>query len=158
MSVVQDIFSLLKSRKQTVSFAESCTGGGISFAISRQPGVSEVFLGSIVSYHSQLKENLLNVDPLLISSASAVNEEVALQMARGARKATGSDWSVATTGVAGPSGGTRQHPVGTVIFAVVGEKFEESKRVQFQGTRAEIQDQAVNEALSWFFEWLSKSK
>lgn len=117
------IGAILKERKQTLGTAESCTGGRIASIITSTPGCSAYFAGSIVSYNNSVKENLLGVNPKDIEQHGAVSREVVEQMAKGAIRKLGCDCAVATSGIAGPDGGTPGKPVGTVwIAAAAGEK------------------------------------
>lgn len=110
--------SLLRERKATLSTAESCTGGRISQMITSIPGSSDYFRGSVIAYHNSIKNSLLGVSTDSIDKYGAVSEEVAKQMAEGARKAMETDFSIAVTGIAGPGGGTPLKPVGTVCIGV----------------------------------------
>ena len=112
------VVRLLKQRKQTVVTAESCTGGLIANLITNVSGASEVFLAGYVTYANSAKSDILNVDPKLIDEHGAVSQEVARAMAEGARKRAGSTFGLATTGVAGPTGGSDEKPVGTVYIAL----------------------------------------
>lgn len=102
---------------QTIGTAESCTGGKISEAIIGVPGASTYFKGGIVAYTEEIKETLLFVDPKLIEEKNVVSEEVAVEMVKGAIKTLGVDYAIASTGVAGPAGGTSEIPVGTIWLA-----------------------------------------
>ncbi|MBR1526217.1 MAG: CinA family protein [Prevotella sp.] len=102
---------------QTIGTAESCTGGKISEAIIGVPGASTYFKGGIVAYTEEIKETLLFVDPKLIEEKNVVSEEVAVEMVKGAIKTLGVDYAIASTGVAGPAGGTPEIPVGTIWLA-----------------------------------------
>ena len=113
----RQISDLLYEKEQTVGTAESCTGGHVAEAIISTPGASTYFKGAIVSYVNEIKERLLHVDPQVIAEQTAVSEEVARQMVKGACKALNVDFSVAVTGVAGPGGGTHETPVGTIWIA-----------------------------------------
>lgn len=113
----------LKQMKLTVGTAESCTGGNMSQMITRLPGASEIFKGSIVSYSNSVKINILNVSSELIEKGGVVQEQVVEAMALGAQKALDVDCAIATSGIAGPTGGSEQKPVGTVwICTRVGDK------------------------------------
>lgn len=101
----------------TIGTAESCTGGKISEAIIGVPGASTYFKGGIVAYTEEIKETLLFVDPKLIEEKNVVSEEVAVEMVKGAIKTLGVDYAIASTGVAGPAGGTPEIPVGTIWLA-----------------------------------------
>lgn len=149
-----DLVELLRDRKLTVSFAESCTGGQLSGFLTEQPGISDIFMGSVVSYSNESKQNLLEVRRDTLMNEGAVSEGVARQMARGARDKLKSDCSVAVTGIAGPSGGSAAKPVGTVCFAVCGPGFEEFRNKFFSGSRGQIQQQAVDFAIELLTETL----
>ncbi|MGD0664924.1 MAG: nicotinamide-nucleotide amidohydrolase family protein [Rhabdochlamydiaceae bacterium] len=104
--------------KKTVACAESCTGGMISFQLTQIPGASNYFLGSLVTYSNHLKEKLLHVSPGTLKSEGAVSRETVHEMWKGVLQATGADFGVAVSGIAGPSGGTPDKPVGTVFYAL----------------------------------------
>ena len=112
--------ALLKERGETLATAESCTGGAIAARFTAMPGASEYFAGGVVAYSNEVKTNLLGVRPETLTAHGAVGRETAEQMAEGVRRATGATYGVATTGIAGPTGGTEEKPVGTVWMAVAG--------------------------------------
>ncbi len=112
------VVKLLKHRKETLATAESCTGGFIANCITNVPGASEVFLAGYVTYANNAKSGVLNVDPKLIEKHGAVSEPVARAMAEGALSRSASTYGVATTGIAGPNGGSDEKPVGTVYIAL----------------------------------------
>lgn len=141
------ILPLLRKHQQTLGFAESCTGGLLSTSLTSLPGVSDVFMGSVVSYANQVKMDLLSVDENSLKDHGAVSEQVALQMAQGARDKLKCSWALAITGIAGPSGGSVEKPVGTVCFAICGPNFEASTRQKFSGDRAAIQIHSVRFAI-----------
>lgn len=142
---VKALESLCKSRGWTVGLAESCTGGLLSSWICSQAGVSGFFQGSVVSYARIAKQTYLNVPATLIRAHGEVSMPVARAMAAGVREGLNCDWSVSITGIAGPSGGSKEKPVGFVCFAVAGPGFEESCQKQFPagGGREDIQRQAA---------------
>ena len=119
-SLPEVIGEMLSHKKSMVSIAESCTGGLISHQITSLPGCSEWFKGSVVAYSNEVKQQVLGVDSSLIEKHGAVSEEVVKAMALGVRRITGSEYSIATSGVAGPGGGTAEKPVGMVCIAVSG--------------------------------------
>ena len=112
------IYEKLKSSGLTVSTAESCTGGNIAHRLTLIPGISDCFKGTVVAYHNELKINMLGVSAQDIEQYGAVSSQVATQMAEGARKVMQTDLAVATTGIAGPTGGTYEKPVGTIWISV----------------------------------------
>jgi nicotinamide-nucleotide amidase len=123
------IGELLYKKGSTLSMAESCTGGMIAHLITSIPGSSRYFTGSVVAYSNKIKEEILGVNKEIIESFGAVSEQVVREMAAGAMKLFGTDYSVATSGIAGPDGGTMEKPVGLVWIAVasrdriIAEKF-----------------------------------
>lgn len=153
---LQDLIRLLRDQKLTVSFAESCTGGALSSFLTEQPGISDIFLGSVVSYSNEAKMDLLGVRRDTLMQEGAVSEEVARQMAHGVRRQLKTQWSVAITGIAGPSGGSAAKPVGTVCFAVTGPSFEDSQKKNFSGNRKDIQMASVDFAVDWLAKVLDK--
>lgn len=112
---------LLVESKATVGVAESCTGGYIAHLITSNPGSSAYFKGGIVAYANEIKTSALGVNPETLAAHGAVSKEVAVEMATGAKKVLQTDYAVATTGIAGPDGGTPEKPVGTVWIAVAGK-------------------------------------
>ena len=129
------IGSLLKTAGKTVSAAESCTGGTIAALLTSVAGSSEYFLGSVTSYANSVKTGVLGVDPRIIASHGAESSECVAAMAEGVRKLTGSDYSVATSGIAGPGGGSDEKPVGTVWIGVSSHMGTETFRMVFKGDR-----------------------
>lgn len=129
------IGDLLKAAGKSLSTAESCTGGTISSLITSVPGSSEYFLGSVTSYANSVKENVLSVPAQIIETYGAVSSECVAAMAEGVRKLTSSDYSVATSGIAGPGGGSDDKPVGTVWIGVTSEKGTETYRLRFNSDR-----------------------
>ena len=116
--LVARIGGLLTQRKWTLGVAESCTGGLVSHVITDLSGSSAFFLGGVVAYANEVKSSILGVPEALLIAHGAVSHQVALSMAQGVKRALGSDVGIATTGVAGPTGGTLEKPVGTVFIAV----------------------------------------
>ena len=114
------VLELLRQRGQTLAVAESCTGGGLAHRLTNVPGASTVFLAGWVTYSNAAKVECLGVDPDALVRHGAVSEAVARQMAEGARRRAQSTYALATTGIAGPSGGTPEKPVGTVYVALAG--------------------------------------
>lgn len=128
-SLEKALFDTLLEKKLTFATAESCTGGLIGKRFTDIAGSSEVYLGSIISYHEKIKEKLLGVPREIIDTYSVVSEETAIYMARGARSALGADIAVSTTGIAGPGGGTPEKPVGLVYIAVSSKLGETAKKL-----------------------------
>lgn len=137
----------LRRRGLTVATAESCTGGNIAAAITSVAGCSDVYMGSVVSYANEVKINVLGVPAADIEAHGAVSREVVVAMARGAARVTGADCAVATSGVAGPGGGTPDKPVGTVWTAVHTPEGTEAFVSHYPGNRQRVINRAVTEAL-----------
>jgi nicotinamide-nucleotide amidase len=125
------VVRLLTERKQTLATAESCTGGLIANQITNVSGASEVFLAGYVTYANSAKNDVLNIDSTLIEKNGAVSEEVARAMGEGARTRAASTYGLATTGIAGPAGGSDEKPVGTVYIALALEDSETVARKFF---------------------------
>jgi nicotinamide-nucleotide amidase len=114
------VVRFLTERKKTLALAESCTGGCLAHRVTNVPGASAVFLGGFVTYSNESKQKFLGVRAETLAAHGAVSEAVAREMAGGARLQTGADFAVAVTGIAGPGGGTKDKPVGTVFMALAG--------------------------------------
>lgn len=117
MELEQEIGELLKAKKLSLSTAESCTGGGIAALITSVPGSSDYFNGGIVAYSNEVKMSLLHVSAETLERYGAVSRETVTEMVKGAMKTLKTDCAVATSGIAGPGGGTPEKPVGTVWIA-----------------------------------------
>jgi len=130
------IGKLLREKKKTLSTAESCTGGNIAHMITSVPGSSSYFTGSVIAYDNRIKTQLLGIDEKLIEKAGAVSEPVVKAMAEGARNLLKTDYSVGTSGIAGPDGGTEEKPVGTLWLAVASESGTVAEKHTFSSDRA----------------------
>ncbi|HVU08716.1 MAG TPA: nicotinamide-nucleotide amidohydrolase family protein [Verrucomicrobiae bacterium] len=117
-NVAASIVHLLTARKQTLALAESCTGGFIANQITNVPGASKIFLGGVVSYSNEAKQKFLGVRRETLKNFGAVSVATAREMGEGARRKFGADFALAVTGIAGPTGGTKSKPVGTVFIAL----------------------------------------
>lgn len=143
-SVEIQIQQVFIARNLTLSLAESCTGGEMAAVLTRIPGCSKYFLGSLVAYSNDLKTNILGVDLEVLQSKGAVSKEVVSQMAKGIKALTNSDYAIAVSGVAGPAGGTQQKPVGTIWGAVADQEGNVYVReYHLHGSRQEIIHQSV---------------
>ncbi|TLX76580.1 competence/damage-inducible protein A [Labilibacter sediminis] len=131
VSTVKIIFDLFIKNKLTLATAESCTGGNIAHQITLIPGSSNIFKGSVVAYHNHIKTGMLGVDERTLEKNGAVSKEVVEQMALGAKKSLKSDYAMATSGIAGPGGGSELKPVGTVWIAVAGPNGVISNQFKF---------------------------
>lgn len=138
---------MLVANGKTVSAAESCTGGTISALFTSIAGSSEYYLGSVTSYANSVKTGVLGVAPEVIEKYGAVSSECVAQMAEGVRKLTGSDFSVATSGIAGPGGGSETKPVGLVWIGVSSAQGTETLKMTFRGDRKRNIERFASSAL-----------
>lgn len=147
------VLSYLRDRNETVSVAESLTAGGLGHAITQIPGASEVFLGGVITYSPDSKVKFLDVNPKTIEEFTIVSEEVAIEMAEGARKKFGSTWAIATTGIAGP-GDYMRIPEGSVWIAIRGP-INQTLQLQLDSGREAIRTGAISSAIGTFARILS---
>jgi nicotinamide-nucleotide amidase len=141
----------LAKRKETIVFAESCTGGLLSSSITSISGSSQVFQGSIVSYSNELKNSLLNISEERLKKYGAVSEEICEDMAINVKKKLGADWSIAISGIAGPNGGSQEKPIGLVYISISGPNNHITnikKTFNTNRNRIEIQTLSVNVCLN----------
>lgn len=141
------VIEACRNRRLTVSVAESCTGGMLGARLTRVSGASDVFWGGVIAYDNAAKIEALDVPEQLIEEHGAVSELVALAMAVGMRTRAGTDLAIAITGIAGPSGGTPEKPVGTVWLAVADRAAASARHIRFFGDRYEIRYRATQSAL-----------
>ena len=139
---------LLISKNMSIAIAESCTGGSISSSLTSIPGASTYFNCGFITYSNQSKVNMLGVDPKTIELFGAVSEKVAYEMAMGAGQNSQSDLAVSVTGIAGPSGGTPEKPVGMVCFGFFIDGNVETTTQFFSGVRSEIVSESIAFALT----------
>lgn len=151
------VHQLLIESGVSLSIAESCTGGHLSAALTQFPGASNYFLGSVVCYSNDIKIDLLNVSKEVIDEYGAVSREVAREMCLGMQKKTNSDFTIAVTGIAGPTGGTPTKPIGTV-WCAVGKKGFEPKiwLYQARGNREMVIERSVNALLAELYSQLKQ--
>lgn len=147
---------LLKERHQTISTAESCTGGKLASLLNKHAGSSEFYYGSIISYDNSVKEHLLGVPDEVIQTYGVVSEEVVRVMAESVRKQLNTDFSIATSGIAGPSGGSETKPVGTVWIAWATPNGTCAECFHLGKLREQITDRACTKALVKMIELLKK--
>ncbi len=149
---------MLKVLGQTITTAESCTGGLIASMITEISGSSSIFKGAVVTYCNEIKEQELNVQKQTMIDHGAVSPEVVSQMLDGAIKKFDANYAVAVSGVAGPTGGTKDKPVGMVVIgAATNEGLKDVEIYQFDGNRKDIQVQAAKTALKKVFKFIKKS-
>ncbi len=154
-NLAEQTIQKLTAKKYTLATAESCTGGGISYALTNVAGSSEVFDRTFVTYSNQAKIDMLNVEKNLIETYGAVSQEVAIAMAQGALNNSGVDITVSVTGIAGPGGGSESKPVGLVHFAVATKNNTIHEKYLFKGNRDEVRKKAIKTALTMLIKSLT---
>jgi len=151
----QQVAGLLLDQQKTLALAESCTGGWVAKSLTDLAGSSQWFLGGVVSYSNEAKKSLLGVDAHALKTYGAVSEQVAKMMAAGSQSAFSSDCSLSITGIAGPTGGDIEKPVGLVWFGLkIGSLEPYGQQHNFSGNRDSIRQQAVAMALKILIEKL----
>ena len=152
---VEKIIKKLTKQKQTISFAESCTGGQIAVAFTSISGASAVLEGSVVTYSNDIKQKWLGVEKEIFINFGAVSSQCVSQMLAGIQKMANSDYSIAVSGIAGPSGGTEEKPVGTVYIGLKTPLSKEVFHCHFSGDREAIQEQSTAFAIEKLEEYLN---
>jgi nicotinamide-nucleotide amidase len=149
LSLEEIVGGLLQKNHQTLSLAESCSGGYISHRITRVAGSSAYFMGSAVTYSNGAKVHFLGVSPATIERYGAVSRETALEMSSGIKRQTETTYGLSVTGIAGPTGGTPGKPVGTVWVSIAGPEQTEARLFRFHGERERIILGTAHAALNW---------
>jgi nicotinamide-nucleotide amidase len=149
LTLEEIVGQLLKENQQTLSLAESCTGGYISHRITRIGGSSSYFVGSAITYSNEAKVHFLGVSPEIIERHGAVSRETALAMSKGIREQSGSTYGLSVTGIAGPTGGTPEKPIGTVWISIAGPEQTVARLFRFHGERERIILGTSHAALNW---------
>lgn len=157
MSTAEIIGELLKAKGLSLATVESATGGLIAKLLTDVPGSSEYFRGGIVSYHNDIKINVVGVKAGTIDGEGAVSGEVAAEMADGGRRLLGADICLSDTGIAGPGGGSVEKPVGLCYLGLSHAKGTFTKKRLFQGDREAIRQAAATAALDWLKDMLEQS-
>ena len=152
--ISREVSQMLWEMEKTVGTAESCTGGRIAEAIMAVPGASKYFKGGIISYVNEIKESLLGVSAEVLEEKTAVCEEVAIQMVIGACKSLNTDYAISATGFAGPTGGTKEIPVGTIWLACGSPEKQMTLKVEEDHGRDINLAIATNKAMQMFLEFL----
>jgi nicotinamide-nucleotide amidase len=154
---IEDVLGeMLREGGQSISVAESCTGGLIENLLTNSPGSSTYFLGGVVVYSNQAKVDLLGVSKKTLEEFGAVSEQTVREMAQGVRKRLHTDIGLSVSGIAGPDGGTREKPVGTVHIGLAVEKDVFSGKYRFWGTREQIKSNTAIMALDWVRRYLNE--
>jgi len=146
-TIAEIVVRSLARKRRALALAESCTGGGIADQITNVSGASKIFLGGIVAYSNAAKQKFLGVRAELLARHGAVSEAVARAMAEGARDKFGADFALAVTGIAGPTGGTKAKPVGTVFIALAGAPGTVVERKFNPGGRKRFKEVTAQQAL-----------
>ncbi len=154
MKAEEELGNLLKSKKLSLSTAESCTGGGVAAAITSVAGSSEYFMGGIVAYSNDVKTSLLHVSSNTLEKYGAVSRETVMEMAAGAMNTLKTDCAIATSGIAGPGGGSREKPVGTIWIAVAYKNEIVTVMQTGDNGRAENVQNAIQNAMDLLIEIL----
>lgn len=152
--ISREVSQILWEIEKTVSTAESCTGGRIAEALISIPGASKYFKGGVVCYVDEIKERLLQVDANVLAEKTAVCEEVACQMVKGACSTMNTDYAIAATGFAGPTGGTKDIPVGTIWLACGNQEKQVTLKVEEDHGRDINLAIATNKAMQMFLDFL----
>jgi len=158
MKLEKVIGDLLREKGWTLSIAESCTGGLICDRITDVSGSSDYFMGGMVNYSNESKAKHLGIPLDYIKRYGAVSPQVARRMAQGVRKGFNTTFGLSTTGVAGPTGGTKRSPVGRVFIGLTAGRKVWVKKLDLKGMRRKIKEEATENALQFFYETLAKSK
>jgi PncC family amidohydrolase len=158
MKLEKAIGDLLREKGWTLSIAESCTGGLISDRITNVSGSSDYFMGGMVTYSNESKAEHLSIQLGFIKKYGAVSPQVARKMAQGVRKAFSTTFGLSTTGVAGPTGGTKRSPIGRVFIGFASGRRTWVRKLDLKGNRREIKKKATDEALQFFYERLIHSR
>ncbi len=156
--ISREISQILWELEKTVGTAESCTGGRIAEAMIATPGASKYFKGGVVSYVDEIKERLLHVDAQVLEEQTAVCEEVAKQMVKGACQTLNTNYAIAATGFAGPTGGTKEIPVGTIWLACGDIDRQVTFMVQEDHGRDINLAIATNKAMQMFLDFLKEEQ
>lgn len=147
ISIAEQVGAVLLRNKAKLTTAESCTGGGIAEAITAVAGSSQWFEYGYITYANQAKKQLLNVDQQVLDRFGAVSEQVVEQMAAGALRSSEADCAIAVSGIAGPTGGTAEKPVGTVCICWLTPHITRVETYQLQGDRQAIRQQVIKISL-----------
>jgi len=156
MSILESLHDLCVSKRISIAVAESCTSGLIASKLTLKSGSSAFFKGGIIAYQNAIKIKILGVDEQAILQYTEVSTEVVKQMTEGVRKSFLVDYSIATSGYAGPSGGTNNNPIGTVFIAISSASGVDVERFIFLGNRQSIVNQASEKSLSLLYDAVKK--
>ncbi len=153
--MVEELVKLLTEKHKKIATAESCTGGMIAQMITSVAGASAVFDCGIVSYSNEIKKSILGVRAQTLEQYGAVSKQTAFEMAQGVQRLSDADYAVSVTGIAGPGGGSKEKPVGTVYVGVAHPEGTEVYLFHFSGNRDEIRRQTAQAALEKIYQFVS---
>tara|TARA_S200000501_G_scaffold140376_1_gene132734 strand:+ start:338 stop:805 length:468 start_codon:yes stop_codon:yes gene_type:complete len=154
--MINKVYDYLKSNKKTISFAESCTGGSLSSSISKIPGASKIFIGSIISYTRYSKKNILQIKESEINNYSTVSQEITIKMAESVKEKFNTDYSIAITGNAGPTVDSQNTNIGDCFIAILSNNEIFCQKFQFNCSREEFIIAATNNSFQLFFDKIIK--
>ena len=154
--MVKKVFDYLSSNNKTISFAESCTGGNLSSSISKIPGASKIFIGSIVSYSKFSKKNILKIDESELDNYSTVSKEITIKMAESVKQKLKTDYSIAITGNAGPTVDSPETNLGDCFVAILSDNEIFCQKFQFDCNREDFINFATNSSFQLFFDKIIK--
>jgi len=146
-NIIEYIIDKLVKIDKKISFAESCTGGLLSYYFTQHNGVSQILEGTLITYSNQLKENWLGIESGIINRYGAVSADVVKEMSQGTINVTEADYAISISGIAGDGGGTKEKPVGTVFIGVRTANEHKEYKFSFKGDRNYIQHQSALEAI-----------
>ena len=156
LNLKKSLSKVLTINKKTLTVVESCTGGGIGYYMTKQPGSSSWLHSSLVTYSNEAKSCILGIQPDYILKYGAVSQEVAMQMAINGQAKTSSNIALSVTGIAGPSGGTTFKPTGTVYFGLSNDLGERKyQHTLFKGSREEVRIQSIFYGLTFLYEFIT---
>ena len=164
LTLAQDLGALLQEQRRVLVTAESCTAGGVAYAVTQVPGASAWFDRGVIVYSNEAKQRMLGVPPAYLRDFGAVSEPVARAMALGALQHSSAQLAIAVTGIAGPDGGTPDKPVGTVCFAwamrrdSASSPWAQTTTRRFEGDRAAVRTQAIAEALAGMIDLVQRRR
>lgn len=152
--IIKQTHALLIRKKKSIAVAESCSGGLLSSLLTQVPGSSQYFILGVTAYSNRMKKNILGIPEKIIAHRGAVSKEVSCLMAKKIRLIAKTDFAIGITGIAGPSGGTKAKPVGTVFIAVEGKNKKLCRKFRFTGTRLAVRKKAALKALELLKQFL----
>ena len=154
--MINEVYNYLKSNKKTISFAGSCTGGSLSSSISKIPGASKIFIGSIISYTRYSKKNILQIKESDINNYSTVSQEITIKMAESVKEKFNTDYSIAITGNAGPTVDSQNTNIGDCFIAILSNNEIFCQKFQLNCSREEFIIAATNNSFQLFFDKIIK--